>query len=115
VYGIGIASALLSPRAQRLGDLAAGTVVVRESRMPVAGVATGLAPATGVRLGAARLSDDEIRVVETFLQRREGMDADVPARAAEAIAARVRHRLGLTADGDNEELLERILAERLQS
>lgn len=115
VYGIGIASALLSPRAQRLGDLAAGTVVVRESRMPVAGVATGLAPATGVRLGAARLSDDEIRVVETFLQRREGMDADVRARAAEAIAARVRHRLGLTADGDNEELLERILAERLQS
>ncbi len=32
MYGVGVISMLLSPRSQRVGDLAAGTVVVREAR-----------------------------------------------------------------------------------
>ncbi len=114
-YGIGIVAALLSPRAQRLGDMAAGTVVVREPRMSVVDTAATPPQPRAARLGASRLEADEIRVVETFLQRRDGMDPDVRERAAAAIAARIRHRLSLSPGGSAEALLEQVLAERLGS
>ncbi|HEX7086931.1 MAG TPA: RDD family protein [Vicinamibacterales bacterium] len=114
-YGIGIAAALLSPRSQRLGDMAAGTVVVREARLSAAGATAPPARPRGARLGASRLDADEIRVIETFLQRRDGMDPDVRQRAAAAIAARVRQRLALPPGGSDEALLEQVLAERMES
>jgi uncharacterized RDD family membrane protein YckC len=121
LYGIGIVSVLLTARNQRLGDLAAGTVVIHEQQaispvspllVPVPEVARGgvVAPRTG-SLQAGRLTDREIALIERFLQRRSDLDVDTRERTGREIAARVRHRLGLTAGEQDEALLERITAE----
>lgn len=131
LYAIGITSVLLTARSQRLGDLAASTVVVHER--PTLGeyvTAPGLATAStwagagGVaaarvgqtearreRLNARRLTHDEIALIDRFLQRRADLEWEIRERTASEIAARVRQRLELPPDGDHEELLERVTTE----
>jgi uncharacterized RDD family membrane protein YckC len=111
LYAIGIISVLVSARNQRLGDIAAGTVVVREQATQALQVP---AQETAVqdRLRANRLTDQELALIERFLQRRHELDAEVRGRTALQIATRVRERLGLAESGvNNEDLLERVLAE----
>ncbi len=111
LYAIGIISVLVSARNQRLGDIAAGTVVVREQAAEALQVP---APDARVqdRLRANRHSDQELALIERFLQRRDELDAEVRGRTALQIATRVRERLGLADNGaNNEDLLERVLAE----
>jgi uncharacterized RDD family membrane protein YckC len=93
VYAVGIVSVMVSARSQRLGDLAAGTVVVHEKGLtaPVMTVAA-LPAATGWTGGG--LTDAELTLVETFLQRRHELDVDVRETRAQAIADRLRARLG---------------------
>jgi uncharacterized RDD family membrane protein YckC len=118
LYAIGILSVLVTARNQRLGDLAAGTVVVREQ--PTARhQMTQEEPAARVqdRLRANRLSEQELALIERFLQRRDDLEFELRGRTALEIATRVRQRLGLTEDmrdgasTNNEDLLERVLAE----
>jgi uncharacterized RDD family membrane protein YckC len=114
IYAIGIVAVFLSERSQRLGDLAAGTVVVHE-RAAVKGLdqITGDAerPAVVARHGAAKLSREEISVIELFLRRRHELDGHARVRTAATIADRVRRRLELASEIDNERLLEEAVAE----
>jgi uncharacterized RDD family membrane protein YckC len=111
LYAIGIISVLISARNQRLGDIAAGTVVVREQATEALQVPAQDA-AVQDRLRANRLTDQELALIERFLQRRDELDAEVRGRTALQIATRVRERLGLAGgDVNNEDLLERVLAE----
>jgi uncharacterized membrane protein SpoIIM required for sporulation/uncharacterized RDD family membrane protein YckC len=108
-YGVGITSILTTKQGKRLGDLAAGTLVVREQivrwepgstgirepevgkreprtserreQTPAAEAATTVAP-------HARLTDDEFAVLERFIERRNSID---PARRDE-LAARLAER-----------------------
>lgn len=93
VYAIGILTMLISSRNQRLGDLAAGTVVVHEKALS-APVLTVAAPPAGGWSGAAVLTEAELLLVETFLQRRHELTPDVRETHARAIADRLRARLG---------------------
>lgn len=117
LYAIGIISVLVSARNQRLGDLAAGTVVVREQptealQVPGASEGPGAGAAVQDRLRANRLTDQELALIERFLQRRADLEFELRGRTAQQIATRVRERLGLPAsDVQHEELLERVLAE----
>jgi uncharacterized RDD family membrane protein YckC len=111
VYAIGIVSMLATQRSQRLGDLAAGTVVVHEKLLaaPVMSFAD-VKPAAGWS-GGAGLTVAELTLVETFLQRRHELSGDVRAAHAAAIAARLRARLGASApDAEGEALLEALHA-----
>jgi uncharacterized RDD family membrane protein YckC len=111
LYAIGIVSVLVSARNQRLGDLAAGTVVVREQPTAALRVPQDLRRVQD-RLRASRLTEQEYSLIERFLQRRDDLDVEVRGRTALQIATRVRERLGLPPeDTDNEALLERVLAE----
>lgn len=95
VYAVGIVTMLISSRSQRLGDLAAATVVVHEKGLtaPVMTIApASAAAATGWTGGG--LSDAELTLVEAFLQRRHELDAAVREIRARAIADRLRARLG---------------------
>jgi uncharacterized RDD family membrane protein YckC len=110
IYAVGLVSVFFTERNQRLGDLAAGTVVVYERgverpHVPTAGAAT--------RHGAARLTSAEIALIETFLQRRDGLDPYLKLNTARQIVARLRHRLDIPADArlDEEKLLEELVAE----
>jgi uncharacterized RDD family membrane protein YckC len=111
-YAVGLVSVFLTDRNQRLGDLAADTVVVAEQpiergRLPVAG------RSSAARRGAARLSAEELALIETFLGRRDAVPDDVRRQTASAIAARVRRQLNVPADDRtrDEALLEEVAAE----
>ncbi|MGQ0640186.1 MAG: stage II sporulation protein M, partial [Gemmatimonadaceae bacterium] len=91
-YGVAIASVLLSKRGKRLGDLAAGTIVVREglakrNEAPVvrrrAGQSEDAAPVH------ARLTNDEYTVLERFAERRGDLTVERRAALAEQLAARL--------------------------
>lgn len=66
-YGFGVASCLATKRFQRLGDLAAGTVVIYH-RMPVMPVTAAPPPITAVPLPVG-LTADETRALTLFRER----------------------------------------------
>jgi hypothetical protein len=94
VYAVGIVTMLISPRSQRLGDLAAGTVVVHEKALTAPVMAIASTPAAAAGWTGGGLSDAELTLVETFLQRRHELDVEVRDTRARAIADRLRARLG---------------------
>lgn len=91
-YGVAIASVILNKRGKRLGDLVAGTIVVREGLASL-----GMSPAArragktpeGAVPSVARLTNAEFTVLERFAERRADLSADRRAELAEQIAARV--------------------------
>ena len=118
IYAIGIVSVFATERSQRLGDLAAGTVVVHErlveARLEVVTPERG--PPRQTYHGARQLAPEEISVIELFFRRRGQLDGYARIRTAHQIARRVRERLGVTAQIDDEQLLEEVIGEyrRLQ-
>jgi uncharacterized RDD family membrane protein YckC len=111
IYAVGVLSIFFTARNQRLGDLAAGTVVVHERaiELPV----TPEWQAGSRRHRAARLSAEEIALVETFLHRRHALDPYLRLTTARKIVERVGRRLELPAGSaiDEERLLEELVAE----
>jgi uncharacterized RDD family membrane protein YckC len=108
LYAVAIVSVLVTSRNQRLGDLAAGTVVVHER---LEGIAAAPKAMPSVRLGAHRLTSGEIVVIEGFLRRRAELDPWVRLQSARQIAERMAARLELGAVDDEERLLEQLAAE----
>src|SRR5471032_1058312 len=91
VYGVGMISVLLSKSGKRLGDMAAGTIVVKEDlvRQPApterpAGFSSASQPP---RLHAA-LTAAEYELLERFSQRQRDLDADRRAILAGQLAER---------------------------
>ena len=114
IYAIGIVSVFLTERSQRLGDLAAGTVVVHErtvARDPHEFAVPPARQGPATAHGAARLTAEEIAVIELFFRRQAELDGYPRIRAAEQIASRIRQRLGITTTSGNQEFLAEVLAE----
>ena len=110
VYAIGILTMLISSRNQRLGDLAAGTVVVHEKLLSAPQMVVA-SPSVGVGWTGGGLSDAELLLAETFLQRRHELDPAVRYTHAQAIADRLRARLGPAAPAlEPEALIEALHA-----
>ncbi len=87
-YALGAVSALLSQENKRLGDHAAGTIVVRDSR------ALSAAELRSAQSGGFQLLDQRERaLIERFAARRDGMDPARRASMAAQIANLVRPRL----------------------
>ena len=90
-YGFGIVSILATKQGKRLGDLAAGTLVVREQLLhtPAQPIvvepnADALSPASAT----ARLTDDEFAVLERFIERRTSLDPTRRLELATRLATR---------------------------
>jgi uncharacterized RDD family membrane protein YckC len=109
-YAVGAIAIFVTRRNQRLGDLVAGTLVVHEGTASPAPISIGhrmitpgpdppASPLPANRLGVlpldlvARLSGDDLRVIETFLDRRMDLDDDIRRKLAERLAARIRHKM----------------------
>ncbi len=92
MYGVGILVVMLTPQRQRLGDLLAGTVVVHEASVAAA-PPTWLDAAMPAATTAGLLTSEELRLVETFLERREGLVLEARVRLAGQIADRIGARL----------------------
>ena len=113
IYAVGIMSILLTARSQRLGDLAAGTVVVvEETRVAQAPPKPFASPAASL-LGARKLTPKEVDALETFLARRDSLPDQQRERSAHQLAEHVRQRLSVPADRypSSEALLEDAVAE----
>jgi len=110
LYGVAIISALLSAKSKRLGDYAAGTVVVHEKPAVLeTGVRWDLpsSPASS-RYDVSRLRPEEFQLIEAFLLRRNQLAADVRAGTAWKIIERLSTRLELSPEDlrNHEALLE---------
>jgi len=113
IYAVGIVSILLTAKSQRLGDLAAGTVVVVEETRVAQTAPKPFAPSPAGPLGAGKLTPKEVDAIETFLARRGALPDDQRERSAHQLAEHVRQRLLVAADRapSNEALLEDAIAE----
>jgi uncharacterized RDD family membrane protein YckC len=97
-YAVGLVSAMISKQNRRLGDFAAGTVVVHERPLTVIGASWAVAPSapvTIVPLGAAKLDAQDMQIIETFFERRSYLDGQTRLRFARQIAHRVADKLGV--------------------
>lgn len=87
-YAVGIITMILNKQGKRLGDIAGGTLVVREELLPPLAAAT---PAPAVAAGGApravvlqaELSEPEFALLARFVERRGDLD---PARRAQFVA-----------------------------
>jgi uncharacterized RDD family membrane protein YckC len=116
--GIGLVVMFLDRRSRRLGDLAAGTVVVRERRatLPVAPVTPPpmlRTPDGGPVIdGVDRLGAAEWTALRTFLAR-QGMHPEQRARLAAVMAERLCERLQLGPGAPERQWPPELLLERL--
>jgi uncharacterized RDD family membrane protein YckC len=118
-YAVGIVAVFVTRNHQRLGDLAAGTLVVREraSESPLWGdagsrtftassitpQAAPLEPHMRVSLPPAnvqKLTPSDLEVLENFLSRRLDMPLDARAALAERISTALRAKSGLEIPSD---------------
>lgn len=93
---VGGAFIVLHPRAQRLGDMAAGTIVVREVR-------AGTLPEEEGSGGAPRLSEQEFDILREYALRREGLEREARARVSGKL---VSHFAAYAADLPQARLLD---------
>ena len=112
----GTVSITATRRNQRLGDLAAGTIVVRERRDYVPIVAPG-EPTSAIHavdhgIDVTAVTPPELAAIRDFLGRRERLASDARARVSKKLADSVSARVGGVAPGSMapEQLLESIVA-----
>jgi uncharacterized RDD family membrane protein YckC len=117
-YAVGIVCAMLTRGNKRLGDLVAGSLVVRESSFSdlKSGWQSSQAPSGPALspLGAGRLSAQECSLIDSFLNRRFDLEPDVRFRMADEIFRRLKPKLTLPAENtlSTERILEALAYER---
>jgi uncharacterized RDD family membrane protein YckC len=106
-YLVGMVSVLLTRNNQRLGDLAAGTIVVRERRQ-----STSLpAPADSELYDVSAISADDMATIRRFLDRRPTLTPEARQRLAMEMATRLGPKVvGPARRWDPEEFLEYVVA-----
>ncbi len=113
----GMVSILATKRNQRLGDLAGGTIVVRERR-GTAGQPPTVEPVQGWgRVDVTAVTPSELAAVRDFLARRDQLARDARPRVARALADRLAGKVGGLPPGGlpSELLLETIAAAKAAS
>jgi uncharacterized RDD family membrane protein YckC len=115
-YLIGIATILVTKRNQRLGDLAAGTIVERaplKSKRPAPPpvIAPVELPTSVVAWDVSAISATDIATVRSFLERRASLEWGARTELARTMASRLRPRVGglsETAPLSDEDFLEQL-------
>ena len=113
-YLLGIVSILVTSRNQRLGDLAAGTLVVRERKEGRLGVRPPFVPAapdSSPALDVSAITAEELIAVRSYLGRRHELSDAVRRQLAHTLAERLRPKVGgVTQDLRGERFLETLAA-----
>src|SRR5262249_23061472 len=103
---IGVLSMMVDRNERRFGDLAAGTLVIKERLQSLSTKdlkITATAPPESF-IDAGQISPDEYQMLLTFLKRREIMAVNQRPRLASNIADYFRRKLNAVADGDAPEI-----------
>ena len=114
-YLVGIASIAFTKSGKRLGDIVAGTIVVREAlvRQPAHVVAAPSATATTP--ATARLTDAEFQLLERWSERRNSLDPERRRQLVTQVANRLRHALPAGDASSESALLLRLLESERQA
>jgi uncharacterized membrane protein SpoIIM required for sporulation/uncharacterized RDD family membrane protein YckC len=105
VYGIGLVSMIISKSGKRLGDIAAGTIVVHEQRALITtAVRSAPAPATAPAV-TSRLTEEEFALLGRFVARRAQLDQVMQATFTSQLEARFRKHLPDDVRGATAQLL----------
>jgi uncharacterized RDD family membrane protein YckC len=115
VYALGITTMFISERNQRLGDLAAGTWVVRERygdrpRGDAPSEAPSWDPGQAVNWDVSAVSADDVATVRAFLDRRDTLQSSARSQIATELANRLRPRVGGGGEHAPERFLEMLVA-----
>jgi uncharacterized RDD family membrane protein YckC len=101
-YGIGLAAIFFSSEYKRLGDYAAGTLVIKE-RAPAQLVTRSLGPPSEIVLqfmplvqNVDQLTPEEFQMVQRFVERRRDLDPAVQVQIATRLALPLMGRLGIS-------------------
>ena len=117
-YLVGIASILVSERNQRLGDHAAGTLVVRERKAlpPEPRLRSYRRPVDApAAWDTSAIGADELAAVRGFLARRDALTENARIQLATELAGRLRPKVGGgVADEAPELFLERLAAAKAE-
>ena len=99
MYGLGVVVMMCNRNSRRIGDYVAGTLVVHDRQaFGVRPHRTTAVPLSGPTENLARMTTDELVLIETFLQRRAELEPLVRDQMAEQIADRILQRTGLRRD-----------------
>src|SRR5579871_5225629 len=113
-YLLGACVILSTRKNQRIGDVVAGTVVVRTERKPAKGEyrpPPAQLPTDEPAWDTSRISDEELAVVRHFLERRSELDHTVRAQIAGTLAERLRPKVtGARSDARGEVFLAQLVA-----
>jgi uncharacterized RDD family membrane protein YckC len=114
-YAVGMTTIFITSRNQRIGDLAAGTHVVRyrhgdKRRRRESGL-LDIDPGPAVSWDVAAVSQDDVAAVRAFLERRYQLRAEHRVAIAGELASRLRPRVGgAPPDVGDESFLELLVA-----
>jgi uncharacterized RDD family membrane protein YckC len=115
-YGIGVITMFIDERARRLGDLAAGTLVVRErADVTLESLVASVAPETplppdddALTIDTGLLTPDDYALLCDFLDQRRDLVPPVRRQLAMRLGEGLQARLDLPPD-DPERLIERVV------
>ena len=109
-YAVGAITMILNKRNRRLGDFVAGTVVVHDRKEDENQVIWSVPADSGSAWDLSTITDNDLQVIEAFLERRLDIPLDVRHATAQRLADLYGARLRLAAEarGSNEDLLEAI-------
>jgi hypothetical protein len=110
-YAVGVVSILVTRRSQRLGDLAAGTVVVRErvGAAPLPMEIPEVAEGAGGGIDASGLTERDYELIRSFLQRPE-LEPQVRRALAREVVDAIAPRAGTPSPGADDEQFLRAVA-----
>ncbi|MDQ3987114.1 MAG: RDD family protein [Actinomycetota bacterium] len=116
-YLIGIVSVLATAKNQRVGDIAAGTIVVRDRNAPAyrGSIGTPAAPPSAAPPSVSgwdvsAITPDELSAVRSFLERRFELDPEARYRLGWELAERLRPKVGGAEQSHPEFFLEQLAA-----
>jgi uncharacterized RDD family membrane protein YckC len=99
-YIVGVLSIFLSKQNKRLGDYVAGTVVVHEKTIQDARpFLETKSDASWPMLDTSHITVDELRVIETFLHRRDSFEPALRTSMAAKITSRIAPKVGMEVVG----------------
>jgi uncharacterized RDD family membrane protein YckC len=111
-YAISAVSTLLSPQNRRLGDMAAGTIVVRDRRYERESVLDAYVRENPDDPLVRELSTGERDLIRRYVARRAGLNGPARARLAAQIATPIRPKLAANYEHLDDDALLVLLVER---
>ena len=97
VYAIGMTAIFISPRNQRVGDLTAGTYVIRDrygDRRATEAEPQEIDAGAAATWDVSAVAPEDLAAVRAFLERRSGLRAQSRDTIARDLASRLRPRVG---------------------